>query len=70
MGRALQLSSPLCVLEFDLGMLQMSQDSVSDVVLPRWAESRDDFIRKHRKALVSDPSQEPQTSQSKWDTSL
>ncbi|XP_072572045.1 neurobeachin-like protein 2 isoform X2 [Paramormyrops kingsleyae] len=40
--------------EFDLGMLQMSQDSVSNVVLPRWAESRDDFIRKHRKALESE----------------
>ncbi|XP_069051092.1 neurobeachin-like protein 2 [Lepisosteus oculatus] len=39
---------------FDLGCLQMSQDKVSDVVLPRWAESREDFIRKHRKALESE----------------
>ncbi|XP_062322796.1 neurobeachin-like protein 2 isoform X4 [Osmerus eperlanus] len=36
---------------FDLGSLQMSQESVADVLLPRWASSRDDFIRKHRKAL-------------------
>uniref|UniRef100_UPI003AAC4AAA neurobeachin-like protein 2 isoform X1 n=1 Tax=Centroberyx gerrardi TaxID=166262 RepID=UPI003AAC4AAA len=36
---------------FDLGCLQMSQDSVTDVLLPRWATSREDFIRKHRKAL-------------------
>ncbi|KAJ8290724.1 hypothetical protein GJAV_G00016740 [Gymnothorax javanicus] len=39
---------------FDLGSLQMSQDSVADVVLPLWAESREDFIRKHRKALESE----------------
>ncbi|KAK2844496.1 hypothetical protein Q5P01_011155 [Channa striata] len=36
---------------FDLGHLQISQDSVTDVVLPRWATSREDFIRKHKKAL-------------------
>ncbi|XP_022621350.1 neurobeachin-like protein 2 isoform X1 [Seriola dumerili] len=36
---------------FDLGHLQISQDSVTDVLLPRWATSREDFIRKHRKAL-------------------
>ncbi|KAM3872786.1 LOW QUALITY PROTEIN: neurobeachin-like protein 2 [Diretmus argenteus] len=36
---------------FDLGCLQMSQDSVTDVLLPHWATSRDDFIRKHMKAL-------------------
>ncbi|KAF3691862.1 Neurobeachin-like protein 2 [Channa argus] len=36
---------------FDLGHLQISQDSVTDVVLPRWAMSREDFIRKHKKAL-------------------
>uniref|UniRef100_A0A7N6BQ58 Neurobeachin-like protein 2 n=1 Tax=Anabas testudineus TaxID=64144 RepID=A0A7N6BQ58_ANATE len=36
---------------FDLGHLQISQDPVTDVVLPRWATSREDFIRKHRKAL-------------------
>ncbi|XP_061093012.1 neurobeachin-like protein 2 isoform X2 [Conger conger] len=39
---------------FDLGSLQMSQESVTDVVLPQWAESREDFIRKHRKALESE----------------
>ncbi|MFT7805427.1 neurobeachin-like protein 2 isoform X1 [Arapaima gigas] len=39
---------------FDLGKLQMSQEPVSDVVLPPWAESREDFIRKHRKALESE----------------
>ncbi|XP_068179302.1 neurobeachin-like protein 2 isoform X1 [Antennarius striatus] len=36
---------------FDLGRLQISQESVTDVLLPRWATSREDFIRKHRKAL-------------------
>uniref|UniRef100_A0A8P4K618 Neurobeachin-like protein 2 n=1 Tax=Dicentrarchus labrax TaxID=13489 RepID=A0A8P4K618_DICLA len=36
---------------FDLGRLQISQDPVTDVLLPRWATSREDFIRKHRKAL-------------------
>ncbi|MEQ2239137.1 Neurobeachin-like protein 2 [Ilyodon furcidens] len=39
---------------FDLGRLQISQDMVTDVVLPRWATSREDFIRKHRKALESE----------------
>ncbi|XP_058503253.1 neurobeachin-like protein 2 isoform X2 [Solea solea] len=39
---------------FDLGHLQISQDAVADVLLPRWASSREDFIRKHRKALESD----------------
>ncbi|XP_034144562.1 neurobeachin-like protein 2 isoform X2 [Esox lucius] len=36
---------------FDLGSLQMTQDPVNDVLLPPWASSREDFIRKHRKAL-------------------
>ncbi|KAM9783238.1 neurobeachin-like protein 2 [Neosynchiropus ocellatus] len=36
---------------FDLGRLQISQDPVDDVLLPRWARSREDFIRQHRKAL-------------------
>ncbi|RXN00425.1 Neurobeachin-like protein 2 [Acipenser ruthenus] len=40
---------------FDLGSLQMSLDKVHNVVLPKWAESREDFIRKHRKALVCHP---------------
>ncbi|KAG7261873.1 hypothetical protein CRUP_016958 [Coryphaenoides rupestris] len=39
---------------FDLGCLQLSQDSVNNVLLPRWATSREDFIRKHRKALESE----------------
>ncbi|XP_051922012.1 neurobeachin-like protein 2 isoform X1 [Hippocampus zosterae] len=39
---------------FDLGTLQLSQDPVEDVLLPRWATSREDFIRKHRKALESE----------------
>ncbi|XP_075884079.1 neurobeachin-like protein 2 isoform X3 [Nelusetta ayraudi] len=39
---------------FDLGRLQISQDQVTDVLLPRWATSREDFIRKHRKALESE----------------
>ncbi|KAL0985478.1 hypothetical protein UPYG_G00157390 [Umbra pygmaea] len=36
---------------FDLGALQMSQEQVNNVLLPSWASSREDFIRKHRKAL-------------------
>ncbi|XP_044063308.1 neurobeachin-like protein 2 isoform X3 [Siniperca chuatsi] len=36
---------------FDLGHLQISQEPVTDVLLPRWATSREDFIKKHRKAL-------------------
>ncbi|XP_076122113.1 neurobeachin-like protein 2 isoform X1 [Alosa pseudoharengus] len=40
---------------FDLGCLQMSQEPVADVVLPHWASSREDFIRKHRQALESEP---------------
>ncbi|KAM8967194.1 neurobeachin-like protein 2 [Pelodytes ibericus] len=39
---------------FDLGCLQMSNGKVADVVLPRWASSREDFIYKHRKALESE----------------
>ncbi|KAJ0000349.1 hypothetical protein NQD34_012191 [Periophthalmus magnuspinnatus] len=39
---------------FDLGNLQISQEPVNDVLLPRWASSREDFIRKHRKALESE----------------
>lgn len=41
------------VVGFDLGNLQISQDPVTDVLLPCWATSREDFIKKHRKALVS-----------------
>lgn len=43
----------IVVVGFDLGRLQISQDPVTDVLLPSWATSREDFIRKHRKALVS-----------------
>ncbi|OXB73991.1 UNVERIFIED_CONTAM: hypothetical protein H355_008850 [Colinus virginianus] len=39
---------------FDLGCLQMSNEKVSHVVLPRWARSREDFIYQHRKALESE----------------
>ncbi|KAJ8004840.1 hypothetical protein DPEC_G00140480 [Dallia pectoralis] len=39
---------------FDLGSLQMTQDRVNNVLLPLWASSREDFIRKHRKALESE----------------
>lgn len=46
---------------FDLGHLQISQEPVTDVVLPRWATSREDFIRKHRKALVSLHKRQPQS---------
>lgn len=37
--------------EFDLGKLQ-SGERVHDVILPPWANSAEDFIRKHRAALV------------------
>ncbi|XP_064018491.1 LOW QUALITY PROTEIN: neurobeachin-like protein 2 [Pogoniulus pusillus] len=39
---------------FDLGCLQLSNEKVGDVVLPRWASSREDFICQHRKALESE----------------
>ncbi|XP_069839468.1 neurobeachin-like protein 1 isoform X4 [Dendropsophus ebraccatus] len=39
---------------FDLGRLQISKESVNDVILPKWAKSPEDFIRKHRKALESE----------------
>ncbi|XP_034615649.1 LOW QUALITY PROTEIN: neurobeachin-like protein 2 [Trachemys scripta elegans] len=39
---------------FDLGCLQMSNDQVNDVVLPKWAKSPEDFVHKHRKALESE----------------
>ena len=44
------LSLPLA---FDLGRLQISKERVNDVILPKWARSPEDFIYKHRKALVS-----------------
>ncbi|XP_006816022.1 neurobeachin-like protein 1 [Saccoglossus kowalevskii] len=43
---------------FDLGKLQ-SNETINDVVLPRWAESPNDFIYKHRLALVSTPDSDP-----------
>lgn len=38
---------------FDIGHLQGSRERVDDVILPKWASSAEDFIFKHRKALVS-----------------
>lgn len=46
------IAAALLWLGFDLGRLQISQDHVADVLLPRWAASREDFIRMHMKALV------------------
>lgn len=37
---------------FDLGLLQGTKERVKDVVLPKWASNAEDFIFKHRKALV------------------
>ncbi|KAM6452892.1 neurobeachin-like protein 2 isoform 3-T3 [Liasis olivaceus] len=39
---------------FDLGSLQISNEKVGDVVLPRWATSPEDFIHKHQQALESE----------------
>ncbi|KAM3822734.1 neurobeachin-like protein 2 isoform 1-T1 [Vipera latastei] len=39
---------------FDLGSLQISNEKVRDVVLPKWAKSPEDFIHKHRQALESE----------------
>ncbi|MGH0127040.1 UNVERIFIED_CONTAM: hypothetical protein FKN15_030427 [Acipenser sinensis] len=38
---------------FDLGRLQISKERVDEVILPKWAKSPEDFIYKHRKALIS-----------------
>lgn len=46
------LSLSPCHSGFDLGRLQISKERVHDVVLPKWAKSPEDFIYKHRKALV------------------
>lgn len=43
----------LTVVGFDLGRLQIPKERVNDVILPKWAKSPEDFIYKHRKALVS-----------------
>ncbi|XP_060579246.1 neurobeachin-like protein 1, partial [Ruditapes philippinarum] len=40
--------------EFDLGKLQISREVVDNVILPKWAETPEDFIYKHRKALESE----------------
>ena len=37
---------------FDLGKLQTGEE-LQDVILPKWASSPEDFIQKHRDALVS-----------------
>ncbi|KAK3926852.1 Neurobeachin-like protein 2 [Frankliniella fusca] len=36
---------------FDLGLLQGTKERVTDVALPPWASSPEDFIFKHRRAL-------------------
>lgn len=39
------------IAEFDLGKLQSGQE-LGDVILPPWATTPEDFIKKHREALV------------------
>ncbi|XP_044160987.1 neurobeachin-like protein 1 isoform X2 [Bufo gargarizans] len=39
---------------FDLGKLQISKERVNNVILPKWAKSPEDFIRKHGMALESE----------------
>uniref|UniRef100_A0A670XXI6 Neurobeachin like 1 n=1 Tax=Pseudonaja textilis TaxID=8673 RepID=A0A670XXI6_PSETE len=39
---------------FNFGQLQISKEEINDVVLPKWADSPEDFIFKHRKALESE----------------
>jgi len=39
---------------FDLGKLQGKKQVVHDVILPKWANNVDDFIKKHREALESE----------------
>lgn len=51
-GGSVSLIIPVLPAGFDLGCLQLSNEKVGDVVLPRWARSREDFIHQHRKALV------------------
>ena len=38
---------------FNLGRLQITQDPVNDVILPPWAKTPEEFIQRHREALVS-----------------
>ncbi|XP_041374666.1 neurobeachin-like protein 1 [Gigantopelta aegis] len=40
--------------KLDLGRLQLTQEPVSDVILPPWAETPEEFIYKHRQALESE----------------
>lgn len=42
----------IVVSEFDLGKLQISKESVDDITLPNWASTPEEFIHKHRQALV------------------
>jgi hypothetical protein len=37
-----------------LGKLQISKNRITDVLLPKWASSPEDFINKHMQALESD----------------
>lgn len=46
------ISFSSCIVGFDLGKLQISKERVDEVILPKWAKSPEDFIHKHRKALV------------------
>ena len=46
------LTEILYVVGFELGSLQGSKKKVNNVELPPWASSPEDFIYKHRKALV------------------
>ena len=39
---------------FDFGCLQQTGDRVSDVLLPKWARTPEEFVYYHRKALESD----------------
>lgn len=39
---------------FDLGILQNTRERVDDVILPRWANTPEDFITIHRRALESE----------------
>ena len=45
----------ICVfllLEFDLGIRLHTGKAIDEVELPKWAHGPDDFIQKHRQALV------------------